>query len=324
MATLTTVAIPVRNGGPLLRRTLEAVFAQRVEGELEVIVCDSGSIDGSDRVARQLGAEVLSIAPEAFGHGRTRNLLMARSAGSVVAFLTQDAVPADARWLGTLVSGLDLAPDVALTFGPYRPRPDASPMVARELMTWFAGLADNGGPRVERLDPDARRQPAGTLLGGRSFFTDANGAIRRSAWEDVPFQDVAYAEDQRLAIDMLRAGYAKAFVPGAVVVHSHDYTTIGWLRRSFDEARGLREVYGWAQPVSPRSLALALRGRVGADLRWVRSRSSEVLSPQETAGLLTISTVHHAARLMGSALGGRADRLPRRLVPKLSLEGRAR
>ncbi len=57
-----------------------------------------------------------------------------------------------------------------------------------------------------------------------------------------------------LAIDMLRAGYAKAFVPEAAVVHSHDYTPLQQLRRCFDEWRGLREVYGWREPASPAHL----------------------------------------------------------------------
>src|ERR1700761_5608423 len=103
MATVTTVAIPVRNGGPLLRRTLEAVLAQQVVGELEVLICDSGSTDGSDQIARRLGVEVFAITPEDFGHGRTRNLLMKHASGAVVAFLTQDAVPASPDWLATLL-----------------------------------------------------------------------------------------------------------------------------------------------------------------------------------------------------------------------------
>ena len=40
-----SVAIPVRNGGELLASTLAAVATQTVEHEL--LVCDSGSTDGS-------------------------------------------------------------------------------------------------------------------------------------------------------------------------------------------------------------------------------------------------------------------------------------
>ena len=83
MSELVTVAIPVRNGGPVLERVLDAVTAQQGGSgcSLELVVCDSGSQDGSVAVARGFGAEVIEIAPEHFSHGRTRNLLMERSRG---------------------------------------------------------------------------------------------------------------------------------------------------------------------------------------------------------------------------------------------------
>ena len=48
---------------------------------------------------------------------------MRRAAGSHVAFLTQDATPADERWLARLLAGFERADDVALTLGPYRAAP---------------------------------------------------------------------------------------------------------------------------------------------------------------------------------------------------------
>ena len=55
--------------------------------------------DGSVALARASGARVLEIAPERFSHGGTRNLLVEQAGGAHVALLTQDAVPADERWL---------------------------------------------------------------------------------------------------------------------------------------------------------------------------------------------------------------------------------
>jgi rhamnosyltransferase len=111
----------------------------------------------------------------------------------------------------------------------------------------------------------------------------------------VPFREVPYAEDRLLALDVLRAGYAKTFVPAAGVVHSHAYTPSQELRRAFDEWRGLLEVYGWRRPLHPRHLARELRGAPSA---------------------------HSVLRLTGSVLGSRADRLPPGLRRRLSLEGR--
>src|SRR5271155_259914 len=119
-----TVAIPTRDGGERLMRALAALARQTVAHEL--LVCDSGSTDGSVQAARAHGARVLEIAPSQFSHGGTRNLLMREASGGRVALITQDAEPADERWLERLLGGLELAADVGIAFGSYRPRPDAS------------------------------------------------------------------------------------------------------------------------------------------------------------------------------------------------------
>ena len=69
-----SVVIPVRDGGGDLERCLAGIAAQRIEEEVEVVVVDSGSSDGSVDVARAAGAVVTEIGPAEFGHGRTRNL----------------------------------------------------------------------------------------------------------------------------------------------------------------------------------------------------------------------------------------------------------
>jgi rhamnosyltransferase len=314
-----TVAIPVRDGGEQLVGVLRALARQSVVHEL--LVCDSGSRDGSVRVARDHGARVIEIAPAEFGHGATRNLLMKEAAAPRVAFLTQDAEPADERWLERLLAGLELAADVALAFGPYAARPGASPAVRIELQRWFRSLAPDGSPCVERLDGAERSElPALALVGRRGFFTDANACVERAAWERVPFREVPYAEDRVLALDMLRAGYAKAFVPEAAVSHSHDYTTLERLRRSFDEARGLREVYGWREPAAPSQVLGRLRGELSA-ADGVLAATNDPGAAHRCATLAAIGW-HHLARLAGSLLGSRADRLPPWLRVRLSLEGR--
>jgi glycosyltransferase involved in cell wall biosynthesis len=302
-----TVALPVLNGGPPFGEVLAAVAAQRVDRPLELLVADSGSTDGSRELAGRHGAELIEVAPGEFSHGGTRNLLTERARGSHIAFLSQDAVPADRSWLQRLLDGFGAAEDVGLVFGPYRPRADASLMVRRELEHWFASLPTDVERGVGEC-PDVRR----------SFFTDANGCVARAAWERVPFRTVAYAEDQLLARDMLAAGYAKVYRPDAPVIHSHDYRPLEQLRRSFDEWRGLREVgaISEAPPLGPAMLAVQRAARDDVALARQESPGSQV----QTAA---VSLRHHTMRAAGAALGARAGRLPGSLRRVLSLEGRA-
>jgi glycosyltransferase involved in cell wall biosynthesis len=314
-----TVAIPVRNGAATLDGVLRAVLEQQLDEEVEVVVCDSGSRDGSQAIARRHGARLIEIAPESFAHGPTRNLLVREARGEHVALLTQDAQPADEQWLARLLGGFTVAEDVAIVCGSYRPRPGASPQTAHELERWFASLAPDGGTRVDRLELTERSRPARELFGRRTFFTDANACLRRSIWEKIPFRDVAYAEDQALALDVLRAGYAKAFVPDAAVWHSHDYTALQQFRRAFDEWRGLLEIYDWRQSAAPREILRSLRGELGLQRRDLVAAGA---SPSRQ--LLTLAAVgrHHMIRLAGALLGSRADRLAPGVRGWCSLEGR--
>jgi rhamnosyltransferase len=242
---------------------------------------------------------------------------MAEAQGDHVAFLTQDAVPESEDWLSRLLSGFNVVPDVGLVFGPYRPRPGASLSVDRELTSWFASFSP-AGPRVDALPPAARDAPPRHFLGHLGFFTDANGCVARAAWERVPFREIAYAEDHLLAQDMLRAGFAKVFVPDAAVVHSHDYSAPEWLRRSFDEARAVREVYGWS--LDGCSATRNLRGGVIGDWRWARERGHT--SVGSGVSVVWASLLYHGARAAGGWLGGHAEGIPASVLARLSLERR--
>jgi glycosyltransferase involved in cell wall biosynthesis len=316
-----TVAIPVRNGERYLSEVLRAVRRQRLEGELELLIVDSGSTDRSLELARDAGARVVEITRSEFSHGGTRNKIMELAKGERVAFLTQDATPADERWLARLLEGFELADDVALVFGPYLPRPGASHMVQREFRDFFATFAPDARPVVQRLSED--RKTAARYRRGPSpltFFTDANGCVARWAWERVAYRDIAYAEDQLLASEMIEAGLAKVFHPGAGVYHSHDYGPVTMFRRCFDEWRGLREVYGHVESAAPKRVLKWVFEETAADVAFLGEQGS-TRRTRLLGGLRSLA--HHTIRMLGALTGSRADRLPRRLRAILSLEGEA-
>ena len=190
-----------------------------------------------------------------------------------------------------------------------------------ELERWFASLSPDGAPRLERLAEHERstcRRPSWSA-GGASSPTPTR-AVARAAWERVPFREVPYAEDRVLAIDMLRAGYAKAFVPEAAVIHSHAYTPVAaaapLLRRVARAARGLRLARAGLARAPAR--AAARRARAGA-ARLV----AQGASPARRRATLAAVAGHHVVCRAGALLGSRADRLPAAATRRLSLERRA-
>ena len=316
-APVTTVAIPVLQGAAELERLLPAIRAQALDGPIEIIVADSESTDGSAAVARRHGAQVISVRRAEFSHGGTRNLLMERSHGELVAFLTQDALPAGDRWLAELTGAFALRPDVGIAYGPGLPRTDASLTVRRELTGYFSSVADEDAPiPVVVTAEDA------TLHGASSttYFHSVNACLARAAWDEVPFRAIPYAEDRMLSLDMLRAGWAKAFVPKAAVIHSHDYRPVDLFRRSFDEWRGLREVAGHVEPYGLATAARWIRDHVRADLEYLTGIDGG--TPLAAATALPGALRHACLRYAGAILGSRANRLTPAVRRRLSLERR--
>ncbi len=80
--------------------------------------------------------------------------------------------------------------------------------------------------------------------GDPAFLSNVNACYARGCWEEIRFREVPYSEDQAFGSDMLAAGWTKVYQPGAAVLHAHDYGAIEFMRRYFDEYRGLRESTG--------------------------------------------------------------------------------
>jgi glycosyltransferase involved in cell wall biosynthesis len=301
MTTL-AVVIPVKDGERYLEELLAALSTQEVD---EILVIDSGSSDRSVQLVRDAGVELVQIAPETFQHGRTRNLGVARTTSELVCFLTQDATPLPG-WAAAYKEAFALDGNVGAAYGPHVPRPDASPMIARELEEFFAGFSPHGRPIVQRF-------------GDASFLSNVNACYARRCWEELRFREVPYSEDQAFGRDLLRAGWSKVYHPGAAVLHSHDYPFADFMRRYFDEYRGLRETIGHLESFSLRSTVAHIGRSTIGDQRWLRSKGVPLPGRARWIGR---SAAHHGGRRMFSALGSRADRLPPGMQQRLSLERR--
>ena len=241
-----SVVIPVKDGERYLEELLEALSR---EGPDEILVIDSGSSDRSPAIAAAAGVQLLAIDPAEFGHGRTRNLGAERTSGELICFLTQDATPCPG-WLAAFTEAFTLDERVGAAYGPHLPRADTSPMIARELTEFFATFSPDGTAVVQRA-------------GDPTFLSNVNACYSRECWSSLRFREVAYSEDQAFGRDLLAAGWTKVYSPAAAVLHAHDYATVEFMRRYFDEYRGLREATGHVE-------RFALRGaltQVRADRR---------------------------------------------------------
>lgn len=262
---LATVTILTFNGEDYLRRILEALREQEIDGEFDVLIIDSGSTDGTLGIIADFPEVRLHHIDKAdFGHGKTRNLAARLSRGEFTAYLTHDAVPMGSQWLSHLLAPMRAVEQIAGVYGLQVPRPHCVPLIKYEMQGVFGAAGVGHAVTVNA----AEWTPPG-LESRAAFYSDVNSAARTSVLlGDVPYRDVPYAEDQYFGADVLASGRWKAFAPLAAVEHSNDLTLAEYRKRIVDEGLALRRL-GLPVPAGGRVRAAlkALRGIVGDTLR---------------------------------------------------------
>jgi rhamnosyltransferase len=297
-----SVLIPVKNGGDDLRRCLDGVRRQRVSADVELIVVDSGSSDGSVELARSYDAIVFEISPETFDHGATRNYAASKARGEYLAFTSQDAYPVDEHWLARLVT--PLAQDqVAGVYGRQLAHDHASPPEV-----YFLDFLYGPRSRVQAVGGEGDGISMSTTL-----FSNANAAMRREVWARYPFaEDLIMSEDQEWSRRVLLDGYRLVYDADAAVRHSHDYTLGAAFKRFFDSGVSASRSYLGGEEAGGELRRRALdyaRGELGWLVRTGRAR------------WIPYAVLYEATKFAGLQLGMRHERIPDRIKPRLSALG---
>jgi rhamnosyltransferase len=298
-----SVIIPAKNEATKILPCLEAIFSQDFSQPFEVIVIDSGSTDGTVDIVRRFDTVLHEIRPEEFGHGRTRNLGARLARGKDLIFLNADATPCGKDWLRRTVEEL-APPEVAGVYGRQIARPDAYPMEHFFLDYWY-------GPKRRVQKMEGGRADLDTV-----FYSTVNGGMKRSAWEQFPFDEtIVMTEDQYWSRAVIEAGQTIIYAPDIAVVHSHNYTLKKAFKRFFDS--------GWSSEASYLTQ--------GSGSTWGLVRRTIDYPIREAAYLvrrrhfkwLPYAVVYEGAKMAG-VIAGRFHRfLPMRLKSKFSANYRA-
>jgi rhamnosyltransferase len=296
-----SVVIPVKDGGADLVRCLEAISRQRIDEEVEVVVVDSGSRDGSGARARDLGARVHPIAPSEFHHGRTRNLGAELARGDTLVFTSQDAYAASDSWLAALAAPIRQDETVAGVYGRQLPHKDARPPER-----YFLDFLYGPERRVQRLADEDELSFEVTL------FSNVNSALPRRAWESYPFaDDLVMSEDQEWSRRILLAGMSVVYEPAAAVYHSHSYSIAGAMRRFFDSGASAERSYVDEQASSSRSALWKAGVRYAqGEIEWLWTTGQRRWIPY--------AAVYELAKFLGLQLGRRHRLLPSSVKARLS------
>ncbi|MGV3526670.1 MAG: glycosyltransferase family 2 protein [Candidatus Sericytochromatia bacterium] len=216
-----SVLIRSKNAAETFAETLKSLFTQDFS-DFELIVADSGSQDQTLTWLQAWPHRLITVAPEAYYPGKVLNQLARQARGEVLVLLNSDVVLLHAQVLSELLAAFD-DPEVMASFGRQLPRPDAEGWVRREY---------------------ARAFPAAGAPPSWMQWSLPLAAMRRSAWEQMPFYTWAWgSEDTEWGQRARARGWQVAYCPEASVMHSHNYTLKQLYGRRFIEG----EADAWMQ-----------------------------------------------------------------------------
>lgn len=206
-----------------LGELLESIARQRTPGfEVEVVLVDSGSTDGTLEIAERHGCVITHIRREEFSFGRSLNRGCEAARGDILVMISGHCVPVDHGWLEALC------------------RP-----VAEGVVQYSYGR-QVGGPesRFSECQIFAKYYPERSRIPQDGFFcNNANSAISREAWSRYRFdEEVTGLEDMELAKRLYGDGGRIGYVAEACV---HHYHAESWkqVRRRFErEALALQRI----------------------------------------------------------------------------------
>lgn len=240
-----TIVLLTKNGEKYLQNVLEAIYRQRSIFTYDVLVIDSGSIDKTLSILRDFPIRLYKIPAKDFGHGKTRNLGAKVAKGSkYIIYLTQDATPANNKWLNNLILPMEKDSQVAGVYGRQIPYPDCNPMEERDITTYLDDKRKNKKIKFDenRTNKQYNKYNMDKLI----LFSNVSSSIRKKVLRQIPFnENVLMCEDQEWCKRALEKGFVVLYQPKSKVFHSHNFSLKKLYQRNFDYGVSFRKFLIW-------------------------------------------------------------------------------
>lgn len=219
---LVSIVIRTLNEATHLDDLLVMIGRQKTDFDVETVLIDSGSTDGTVEIARAHGCRITTIDKSEFSFGRSLNRGCAFSAGEILVLISGHCVPVDEHWLQNLCQPL---------------------IDGRASYTYGRQIGDDTSFYSERRI-FAKYFPAVSAIPQEGFFcNNANSAVLRSAWETFLFdEELTGLEDMDLSKRMWNRGHKIGYVAEAPVFHHHQESWKSVRRRFEREALALRSI----------------------------------------------------------------------------------
>lgn len=218
--------------GSLLTECVQTVLADTSAGEVELVVVDNGSDDGSVELLRNAVPDVHVItSPGNVGYARAANLGIAATRAPIVAVLNPD-LTIDAGTAKALLARFDAEPALGACGPRIRnldgsdyPSARRSPSVQLAVMHGLLGLWWPTNPfttRYRQLNADPGEPRSVDWVSGAAMWLRRGALDVVGGWDERYFM---YMEDLDLCWRLRHAGFDIAYEPAGAVTHVQGAST---------------------------------------------------------------------------------------------------
>jgi len=199
--TIISIIIRTKNEEKWIGPCLDAIYNQKVDADIEVILVDNNSTDYTVQIAERLGIKKL-IRITNFIPGKALNDGIKVSKGDYIVCISAHCVPKNRKWLASLLDNFSNDENIGGVYGRQLPLSYTDPIDKRDLLIVFGQ-----DKRIQKKD---------------YFFHNANSMFPRQIWKKFPFsEEASNIEDRVWGKQVIEAGYKIIYEPEAAVFHHH-------------------------------------------------------------------------------------------------------
>ena len=280
-----SIVIPVKNGSQTIVECLEGILSQTLIDQTEIIIIDSGSTDGTLDLILPYNVKLIKIEPKIFNHGTTRNFGVRHSEGEFVVMTVQDAIATDNNWLETMLSHFN-DPEVAGVCGqqivPHHPDKNPHEWYRPQSFPKSKTFQFKDKKVFDTLSPEEQKSACS--------WDDVNAMYRKSVFQKIPFQSLAFGEDMFWAKQALEQGYKLVYDSAAQVAHYHFQYPEYTYKRTLITNLFIYKCFGYIRPnvysLKDYLLVIYRNYKWGCSFKWIFHNFNIIYQHRKATGKL--------------------------------------
>ncbi len=279
---LCSIVIRAYNEEQHIGKLLTGIEQQTFQDK-ETLIVDSGSTDATLEIANRFDVKVVNIDSRDFTFGRSLNRGIIEAKGRYIVIISAHCFPVYPDWLEQLLKPFE-DQRVAVSYGKQRGADSNHFSEHQFFQTYFPDISQ----------PDQ----------GQPYTHNANAAIRRSLWEQHPYnEEITGLEDLAWSSWAKTQGHTIAYMSEAEIVHIHKETFKQVHNRYRREAIAMKQLL-------PES-SFSIRNMIGMFLQKTISDLSQARKEgkfrKEFIGILRFRLVQYLGTWQGYRYSGNID-----------------